>query len=46
MKKIAALVLGLMLGLSAKAIAEEAGSVYYLQFKPEVAEAWVELGEL
>ena len=46
MKKIAALVLALMLALSAMAIAEEAGSVYYLQFKPEVAEAWVELGEL
>ena len=45
MKKIAALVLALMLALSAMAIAsaEEVGSVYYLQFKPEVAEAWEEL---
>ena len=42
MKKIAALVLALMLALSAMAIAsaEEAGSIYYLNFKPEVAEAW------
>ena len=45
MKKIAALVLALMLALSAVAVAsaEEVGSVYYLQFKPEVAEAWEEL---
>jgi len=45
MKKLAALVLALVLALSVVAIAsaEEVGSVYYLQFKPEVAEAWEEL---
>ena len=47
MKKLAALVLALVLALSVCAVAgaEEVGSVYYLQFKPEVAEAWVELAE-
>ena len=45
MKKLAALVLALVLALSVAAVAsaEEAGSVYYLNFKPEVAEAWEEL---
>ena len=40
MKKFAALILALVLSLSVVAFAEEAGSIYYLQFKPEVAEAW------
>ena len=45
MKKLVALVLALVLVLSVAAVAtaEETGSVYYLQFKPEVAEAWEEL---
>ena len=38
----AAAVLALVLALSVIAVAsaEEAGSIYYLNFKPEVAEAW------
>ena len=43
MKKFAALILALVLCLSVVAVAEEAGSIYYLNFKPEVAEAWEEL---
>jgi len=45
MKKFAALILALAMILSVASIAsaEETGSVYYLQFKPEVAEAWEEL---
>ena len=45
MKKIFALILALAMVLSVASVAaaEEAGSVYYLQFKPEVAEAWEEL---
>ena len=45
MKKFAALILALVMVLSvaSMACAEETGSVYYLQFKPEVADAWVEL---
>ena len=43
MKKLAALVLALVLALAVCAMAEETGSVYYLQFKPEVAEAWEDL---
>ena len=47
MKKFAALILALAMILSVASIAsaEETGSVYYLQFKPEVADAWVELAE-
>ncbi|MDY5218966.1 MAG: ABC transporter substrate-binding protein [Eubacteriales bacterium] len=42
MKKLAALVLtlALVLSLASVAGAEETGSIYYLNFKPEVAEAW------
>ena len=42
MKKIVALALTLALALSLVAVAsaEEAGSIYYLNFKPEVAEKW------
>ena len=42
MKKLAALVLTLVLVLSLASVAgaEETGSIYYLNFKPEVAEAW------
>ncbi|MBQ8505850.1 MAG: ABC transporter substrate-binding protein, partial [Clostridia bacterium] len=45
MKKFAALILALVMVLSvaSMACAEETGSVYYLNFKPEVADAWVEL---
>ncbi len=45
MKKFAALILALVMVLSVASVAcaEETGSVYYLQFKPEVADAWVEL---
>ena len=45
MKKFAALLLALVMVLSVASVAcaEETGSVYYLQFKPEVADAWVEL---
>jgi len=43
MKKFAALILALVLSLSIVAVAEEAGSIYYLNFKPEVADAWTEL---
>ena len=47
MKKFAALILALAMILSVASIAsaEETGSVYYLNFKPEVADAWVELAE-
>ena len=45
MKKFAALILALVLCLSVAAVAEEAGSIYYLQFKPEVAEAWEALAD-
>ena len=42
MKKLFALVLALALALSLAAVAsaEETGSIYYLNFKPEVAEKW------
>ena len=42
MKKFASLILALALVLSLASIAcaEETGSIYYLNFKPEVAEAW------
>ena len=42
MKKLAALVLtlALVLSLASVAGAEDTGSIYYLNFKPEVAEAW------
>ena len=42
MKKLIALVLTLALALSLVAVAsaEETGSVYYLNFKPEADEAW------
>jgi len=43
MKKFAALILALVLSLATVAIAEETGSIYYLNFKPEVAEAWEDL---
>ena len=45
MRKLAALVLALALTLSLASVAgaEETGSIYYLNFKPEVAEAWEEL---
>lgn len=45
MKKITALILALVLvcSLATVAGAEETGSIYYLNFKPEVAEAWEEL---
>ena len=47
MKKFAALILALAMILSVAgiAMAEETGSVYYLNFKPEVADAWVELAK-
>ena len=42
MKKFASLILALalVLSLASVACAEETGSIYYLNFKPEVAEAW------
>ena len=42
MKKFTSLILALalMLSLASVACAEETGSIYYLNFKPEVAEAW------
>ena len=40
MKKIVALVLALALCLALAMTASAEGSVYYLNFKPEVAEAW------
>ena len=45
MKKLAAVILALALTLSLAAVAsaEDTGSIYYLNFKPEVAEAWEEL---
>ena len=45
MKKLIAMVLSLVMvfALAAAAGAEETGSIYYLNFKPEVAEAWEDL---
>ena len=45
MKKFASLILALalVLSLASVACAEETGSIYYLNFKPEVAEAWESL---
>ena len=45
MKKFASLMLALalVLSLASVACAEETGSIYYLNFKPEVAEAWESL---
>ena len=42
MKKFTSLILALalVLSLASVACAEETGSIYYLNFKPEVAEAW------
>ena len=42
MKKFVSLMLALalVLSLASVACAEETGSIYYLNFKPEVAEAW------
>ena len=45
MKKLTSLMLALalVLSLASVACAEETGSIYYLNFKPEVAEAWESL---
>ena len=47
MKKFASLLiaLALVLSMATVASAQETGSVYYLNFKPEVADAWVELAK-
>ncbi len=47
MKKLITLILALVLvcSLAVVAGAEETGSIYYLNFKPEVAEAWEDLAK-
>ena len=45
MKKLLSLALALVMVLSLAAVAEETGKVYFLNFKPEVAEQWVELAK-